>query len=311
MKARSLHRVLARRRPATVFAVSLGVIASIGALDYITGYELSLSILYLAPIALASWYGPRWAGVCAGLAASAAWLAADTGHPYSHWFFRPENAVVRLGIFALAASLLTVLKTRLEHERLLARTDGLTGVLNGQAFCEVGGRLLELAARHRHPLALAFIDIDDFKVVNDNQGHSAGDELLQVVAANLARGVRSTDVVGRMGGDQFAVLMPETGHHGALAAFGKIQRALEQEVESGGWPVGFSIGVALFRVAPASLDDALRAADRLTCQVKQQGKHSVLYEDQPVPLPSVAGQRQTYEQPGSSEQRVVRAFNGR
>ena len=313
MKTHLLARAFANKPPAFVLAAGLALAALVGALDYVTGLELSLSIFYLLPIALVAWYAPRWAGFGMCAVSTAMWLVADYagGFTYSHWLMLVENAAVRLGFFLITASLLVILRTHLTRERLLARTDDLTHVLNGRAFGEVCGRLLELAARHHHPLALAYIDIDDFKAVNDTQGHSAGDRVLQGVAAALSRSLRCSDVVGRLRGDEFAVLMPETGRHGAEAAFGKIDRALNSEAEQHGWPVGFSIGVALYRTPPASLDEALKMADALMYRVKQHGKHSVLYEEQPVALPGKGGGRQPYPQPGTSEQQVVRALSRR
>jgi diguanylate cyclase (GGDEF)-like protein len=313
MNRHLLTRVFAGRPVAVVLAAGLALALVVGALDYLTGVELSLSIFYLLPIALVVWYGPRWAGFSLSVVSTAIWLVADaaTGHTYSHWLIFVENAVVRLGFFVITASLLATVRTHLRREQLLARTDGLTQVLNGWAFTEICETLLQLAARHRHPLALAYIDIDDFKTINDSEGHSAGDAVLQAVAATLTRSIRSSDLVGRLGGDEFAVLMPETGRHGAQAAFGKISRTLRQDAEERGWAVGFSIGVAIFRTAPASVDDALKAADRLMYRVKQEGKNNVLYEEQPINSAGGGEGPQPYSQPGTSEQRVMRALSGR
>jgi len=313
MNKHLLTKAFGDRPVALVLAAGLALALVVGALDYATGVEFSLSIFYLLPIALVAWYGPRWAGFLLCALSTGTWLVADaaSGRTYSHWLLLVENGVVRLAFFVITASLIMTLNTHLRREQLLARTDGLTQVLNGWAFAEICDTLLRLADRHHHPLAVAYIDVDDFKTVNDTQGHSAGDALLRAVAATLTRSVRSSDIVGRLGGDEFAILMPETGRHGAQAAFGKISRALRQEADDRGWAVGFSIGVALFRTPPASVDDALKVADMLMYRVKQQGKDSVLYEELPGNSAGGADERQPYPQPGTSEERVIRALSGR
>ncbi len=276
-----LTRLLAGRSTVQLIATGFALSGLIGAIDYLTGFELSLSILYLIPVGLVSWYGPRWAGFLICGVSALMWLAADSaaGHPYSRWVMPIENAAVRLGFFLVTTHLLDTLRARLRREEILARTDGLTQVLNARAFTGVSERLLRLAERHRHPVALAYIDVDNFKAVNDTQGHSAGDRVLLTIAGTLARCIRSTDVLGRMGGDEFAALMPETGYAGAHTAVAKIHEELVRESAAHNWPIGFSIGVAVFPAAPPTVDEALKAADGLMYRVKQTGKNGVLCEE--------------------------------
>jgi diguanylate cyclase (GGDEF)-like protein len=279
-----ITKLLGGRSPVVVFAVGLALAGLVGALDYFAGIELSLSIFFLMPVGLVAWYAPRWAGFSLCGISALIWLAADfaAGMPYSQWHMSMVNAALRFGFFLAVACLLDLLRTRLRQEEILARTDSLTQVLNGRAFTELSERLLRLAERHQHPVALAYIDIDNFKAVNDTHGHSSGDRVLQTVANLISGCVRSTDIVGRMGGDEFAVLMPETGQAGAKTAFSKIQEELERAATDHNWPIGFSIGVALFPNSPPSLDEALKIADSLMYRVKQTGKNDVLCQEQAV-----------------------------
>jgi diguanylate cyclase (GGDEF)-like protein len=210
------------------------------------------------------------------------WLFVDhtAGHVYGNWYIPVWNTAVRLGFFLVTTFLLDKVKAHLRHEEILARTDGLTRAYNTRAFKEVSDRLLKLAARRRHPVA--YIDIDDFKTVNDEKGHSVGDGLLQKAADTLMRCVRSTDVVGRLGGDEFAVFMPETGLAGARTAFARIHEELVRGTAETGLPVGFSIGVAVFTTVPPELEEALKIADNLMYSVKRSGKNSVVYEETPA-----------------------------
>ncbi len=281
MKWSWLTRLLGGRSTVQLIAIGFALSGLVGAIDYLTGFELSLSIFYLIPVALVSWYGPRWAGFLLCGISALIWLVADSaaGHPYSRWIMPIENAAVRLGFFLVTTQLLGTLRARLRHEEILARTDGLTQVLNARAFTGVSERLLRLAERHQHPVALAYIDVDNFKAVNDTQGHSAGDLVLMTIAGTITRCIRSTDVVGRMGGDEFAVLMPETGYAGAHTAVAKVHEELVRESAAHNWPIGFSIGVAVFSAVPPTVDGALRAADGLMYRVKQAGKNNVLLEE--------------------------------
>lgn len=271
-----------RRSPAQVTILSLFLLAAVALVDHLTGFELSFSIFYLLPIVLVTWYSPRWAGpVFCGVAASL-WLFVDytSSHAYGNAFIPLWNTGVRLSFFLVTSALLVELKTRLENENLRARIDGLTGIFNARAFKELTGNFLDLAGRHDHPVVLGYIDVDNFKVVNDTLGHSEGDRVLKAVAKTLTQCVRTTDVVGRLGGDEFAIFLPETDAAGAEVMFGRIHAELMRKAQESGWPIGFSIGVAVFPAVPGSVDDALKIADGLMYRVKRAGKNNLIYEQQ-------------------------------
>jgi diguanylate cyclase (GGDEF)-like protein len=101
--------------------------------------------------------------------------------------------------------------------------------------------------------------------------------VLEAVGACLLGGVRRTDVVGRVGGDEFAVLLPGIDFEGARALFDKLHRRLGNEMRANGWPVGFSVGVAVFAEPPRGVDEALAAADRLMYEVKNATRNDVRY----------------------------------
>lgn len=283
---RAAHRFLESRRTWQIWTLSLAAVAGIAWLDHLTTHAVSLSVFQLLPIALATWYAPPPLGSLTGLSAVAIWLfhALFHAHAYDQTWHVFWNAAVRLVFFLLFARLLGALKSALRRERTVARIDDLTWLLNVRGFHEACERLFQLAARHHRPTTLAFIDLDDFKRVNDAHGHAAGDRVLRDVAVALTAQVRATDVVGRLGGDEFAVFMPETGLAGAQTAFAKIQQELRLMAETHGYPVGFSIGVAIFPSAPPSLADAIKVADALMYRAKTSGKNRLLCEEQPSPV---------------------------
>jgi len=165
----------------------------------------------------------------------------------------------------------------LMREAGLARKDALTGARTLRAFKEEAAMLFKLASRTGAPSALGFIDLDDFKTVNDTKGHAEGDRVLECVGAVLADSTRSTDLVGRLGGDEFAILLPDTDAENAKVFFDKFHLRLSKTMGDQGWPVGASIGVGIFATAPPSEDDALRFADSLMYQAKKSGKNQVVY----------------------------------
>lgn len=262
--------------------MGLALLALLGAIDYVTGFEVSFSIFYLLPIVLVTWYTQRWMGFFFCAVSAMVWLLVDytSGHTYSNGLIPLWNSGVRLGFFLLTSHLLDRLKTSLNNEKALAKTDGLTGLFNAREFKSLSRHLFGVAARFHHPAVLAYIDIDDFKTVNDASGHSEGDRVLKTVANALTRCVRNTDVVGRLGGDEFAILLPEADHAGARILFENIREELAREGAAGGWPISFSIGVAVFSSVPSTIDEALKIADQLMYRVKKAGKNSIIYEEQ-------------------------------
>ena len=111
----------------------------------------------------------------------------------------------------------------------MARIDFLTGVLNSRAFYQIATAEIQRSGRYGHPLTLAYIDLDNFKTVNDEFGHSTGDELLKTVARTFSDNLRSSDYVARLGGDEFAILMTETSAQAALNVVARIQVLLEEQ----------------------------------------------------------------------------------
>ncbi len=270
---------VAIRSRAQVIAGLYLLVGVVGALDYVTGYEISFSIFYLAPVALAAWHLGKSAGILISVVCAAVWLAVDvtTGHEYSHSAIPIWNAATRCGFFVITAYLLADLHGLLRVHSLLAQRDSLTNLLNPGAFkseCEV---VFRLAARNRQMLSLGYVDLDDFKAINDKFGHRVGDHVLKSVAEALTARVRGADAVGRLGGDEFAVLLPQTDLTGATTFFTEVQGRLRQLAADNGWPVGFSIGVVAFRTLPASCDRALEIADQQMYAAKKSSKNGLRF----------------------------------
>lgn len=274
------NRLLGGRTQIEIHVLGLLLIIVIGAVDFFTGSEISFSIFYLVPISLVSWYGRRCFGYAACVLSSATWYVLDAaaGEIYSHPVIPIWNATVRLGFFILTSYLLANIKMHYLREQNLATIDDLSRLYNARAFKELLSKSLNLARRYSHPFVMAYIDLDDFKKLNDTLGHSEGDKALRMVGEVLSRCTRASDIAGRLGGDEFAVAMPETDLAAATVAFGKIRQELKNQAERAGWSIGFSIGVAVFINAPPSIDETIRVADKLMYRVKSEGKNQMLIE---------------------------------
>ena len=157
--------------------------------------------------------------------------------------------------------------------------DGLTGTFNRRKFVEEASREIVRAQRYRRPLSLILVDIDGFKQINDTYGHLAGDALLKQLAARFESRVRQEELFARLGGEEFAILSPETDLEGA-AAHAESIRALCAETPfdlATGSPVAMScsFGVAELAPAMARVEDLLRAADAALYEAKEKGRNRV------------------------------------
>lgn len=170
-----------------------------------------------------------------------------------------------------------LLEQRYATVEIAARTDPLTGLANRTAFDEARRLAHEALAAHGTPFALAFVDVDRFKQLNDTQGHDAGDDALRRIAETLASAVRNTDVVGRLGGDEFAVLMPGVTGETMHRRFDPIKIDLDAMVARAAWPISFSIGVVACESPMPRPRDAVSYADRVMYDAKAGGRDAIRY----------------------------------
>ncbi|TMA14295.1 MAG: diguanylate cyclase [Deltaproteobacteria bacterium] len=190
----------------------------------------------------------------------------------------PEAAQKELAMLALQAAEALV-RTRLyaQAERL-ATTDGLTALLNRRTFnAQLHARLRE-AERYQRPLSLLLLDIDHFKQVNDGYGHPAGDAVLRSVASLLTRQARETDIVARYGGEEMALILPETDARGALAIAERIRKAVggaHHPTDQGTLKVTVSAGLSTWSGGADGAEELLVAADKALYRAKQAGRNRV------------------------------------
>ena len=276
----SINKILSKLPRGLLVASAAILLVIIGVIDYITGEEIGLSIFYVIPVMLLAWYAGRAAGVITSFMAAITWYVADvtTGHFYTNAAIPVWNAAVRLGFFLLISLFISLLKDTLEHEHDLAMTDSLTGVFNTRHFYELASKEIERAKRYGNSFSIAYIDLDNFKEVNDVYGHGAGDELLCFVASTMRDNIRMNDIIARMGGDEFILLLLESKDGEAEGVVEKLRTLILEGMPEYHFPVTLSVGLITYTTPPDSVEDMVREVDTLMYSVKNTTKDAIRHE---------------------------------
>ncbi|MBT8246606.1 MAG: GGDEF domain-containing protein, partial [Acidimicrobiia bacterium] len=180
-----------------------------------------------------------------------------------------------LAVFAALVVVLHYGRSLLDRLAAQSRMDLLTGALNTRGILESFERERSRAVRTASPLTLAFIDLDDMKRVNDELGHAEGDAMLRTLASSVLSSIRETDVFGRVGGDEFALILPDTDEQDAVKAIQRLRSVINRRTHDSRSYISVSVGVVTFRRDPPVAVDALRAADALMYVAKRAGGNRV------------------------------------
>jgi len=258
-------------------AAAMAMVALIGLADLVSGADIGLSLFYLLPVALASWYAGVLPGIAVTVVSGIVWYLADVmaDHLYPHPAIALWNAFIRVGMFAAVSISLSRLRAALDREKRLSRSDPLTGAWNSRAFHAIVKEELARCRRYSRPVSLVFLDVDDFKRVNDGLGHAAGDLALQSITKAMGECLREVDTLARLGGDEFAVLLPETGAEDAVATAAKILRRAAEDAAESGFRVTLSAGVATCAASYPGADELIGRADELMYRAKAAGKNTL------------------------------------
>jgi diguanylate cyclase (GGDEF)-like protein len=274
------------RRRWLILVVSLGLIAVLGGLDYLTTSDFSLALFYLLPISLVVWEVGDAEGFLFILLSIGVWVGTDLldgeAHlqsPVYYW-----DALIRFSFMLIVLALLSRLRNALNNERIASRTDFLTGAINSRSFCDLATMELDRLRRYGHPFSLIYLDIDNFKEINDSHGHLAGDIILRQVVQTTRDMLRASDTIARLGGDEFAFLLPETDALEARAVAAKIQAELKRIKLDDHVFITASLGVLTCREAPQNADALIQLGDELMYRVKNSGKKSAWFGEYPEPV---------------------------
>lgn len=277
MKISSLIEYLSRLSKRSLLLLSLALVVIIGICDALTGSVFGFSLFYLLPIYLSTWFGGKGSGILVSFASALMWFLDNRfigDRTYPHFFMPYWDTIVKLGFYLTIVFLESALKDAMAR----ATIDPLTSVGNRSFFYGASALEIKRIERYKRPFTVAYLDIDNFKRVNDVYGHSTGDLLLKEVSKTVAHNIRSTDIFARLGGDEFALLLTETDAEAARNILPKLQKKMINAVAKHNWPVKFSIGAVTFFIPPSSVDDMIGRADTIMYSAKKKGKNLIEHD---------------------------------
>lgn len=260
-----------------VITIALLLIAATG--DYLTGLDALFFPAYFLPIIFATWAIGVESGYLTAFLSLVLWQKAEIlgGRAYENAAIYFANFLSMSFAFGLIAVGCGKIKRDMEFFRRLSSHDTMTGLHNSVSFRHILVHEVDRQRRHPRPVSLAFIDLDNFKSVNHRFGHTRGDNLLRGIAGILQKNIRRTDTAGRVGGDQFALILPETDEAGALIVLKKIHAAISEmdlSLRGGATP---STGIITFLSAPELGEQhMLSLADDLMYEAKRGGKNRIV-----------------------------------
>jgi len=262
-----------------VTGMVISIVIILGTIDYYTGFELSFSFFYLIAITIAAWVLGRKTGFAVSVFSATTWLTTNllAGKDFTTYFIGVWDTLIRFGFYSVVTILLSELKNVLEEERILANTDPLTGALNRRSFNEIAESKMLISEVNRRAYTMVYIDLDNFKTVNDTLGHAVGDTVLKSVVTTIQAQIRSSDFLARLGGDEFAILLTDLDQQSAKAIVDRIQKSLIEKMQINHWDITFSIGVLTVLSMPESVDKLVSATDALMYEVKSKGKNAIQY----------------------------------
>jgi diguanylate cyclase (GGDEF)-like protein len=258
-------------------AAGLALVAGLTAFKLTIGHSVTVIDFMFVPVVWVGWFArARWCGYAvAAVAASASVMVAMMAETQASLAAASVAGVARFGLYLVVLALLGMMRReRAGHQHAVA-TDQLTGAASARSFRAIALGEVERAQRHQSDLSLAYIDVDDFKAINDRLGHPEGDHVLLAVSHVMRSSVRSTDTVARIGGDEFAILMPEIGASSARAVIERVRGELARLRTNDGEPVRCSIGLVTFDRPPTSLQELVAAGDQLLYRAKDAGKDRI------------------------------------
>lgn len=262
-----------------LFVVGLGLVTVtvLGIFDALSGPHVGFALFYALAVMGVTFHGGWVAGAIVAI------LAAGTGLSARLFYAGDEISVAaalwnlgnEVAVFVVLVIVIHQLRSLLDQLAAQSRTDLLTGALNTRGVLEAFERERSRSLRNVSPLTLAFVDLDNMKRVNDELGHAEGDEMLRTLAGSVLSSIRQFDVFGRVGGDEFALILPDTDEHEALKAIQRLRSVVNRRTHDRSPYISVSVGVVTFRRDPPEASDALRAADALMYVAKRAGGNRV------------------------------------
>ena len=235
--------------------------------------SLATTWLFAALLLLAGWSCSRNAALGLTLISLLAWGWIDVSGA-AVWTEALSGQLVRLAVALGLVAWMSRLRERLVEAYRLARLDSLTGLPNRQALVEALEAELSRTRRLGRPFSVALLDCDGFKGINDRYGHLAGDEVLRRIGLGLRQHTRPYDCVGRLGGDEFLLVLSEVDSENAVLIAERLRHFVEREYPE----LTFSLGVVTFRTADFDWDECIQQADDAMYAAKRRGPDQTRFE---------------------------------
>lgn len=244
---------------------------------------ISATWLLVALLALAGWFFSPVLAVSATLISLTAWSRVESV-AVEEWKQLLPGQLLRLVVALWLVTWIGRLRRHLAQANRLARLDSLTGLPNRQALVEALEAELSRTRRTGRPFTVALLDCDGFKGINDRDGHLAGDEVLRRIGVALRQHTRRYDCVGRLGGDEFLLVLSEVDADEALLIIERLRAALRHFVEREYPMLTFSLGIVTFQTAEFDWEECVRLADEAMYAAKKQGTDQTRFEVVNVPV---------------------------
>ncbi len=264
----------------STLCILITMIIAIGTIDFFTGFEFSVSFLYIFPVMLATWTRGWYFGTISAFFAATTWSVAlyAAGFPAPSPAYPIWNTFMRFCILATVGYVFSYFKQALDFEIEQARTDSLSGIANRREFLNRLETELNRSNHSKRPFSVAYLDLDDFKKLNDTGGHGEGDRALRAIGMALRQTCRKMDIPGRIGGDEFALLLPETDKKIAQTIIDRFRERFSLEIQHQQWALGVSIGVINSNGGNLTAEQILSAADAVMYKAKHAGKNKDQFE---------------------------------
>ena len=259
---KELSASIARLRKITIVLFALALSNILAFITVMSGGAVDFLLLYLFPGFLGSWFISRNCGIFAAVWASVVWFV---GSAMPHGIYAQTwgdfwNLLMRTGLFVSCAITQAQLRAKLDDLSQLASRDLLTGLPNGHAFHELAA--LEIHQSFgAQPMTLASIEVSGLQTVNYRSGYSAGDRLLSAIAQTIKQHVPRPDLVGRMGGTSFSILLPNTDPESANEILARIHDALDERRRETSHPLTFFFSAVACAKPPKTVAELLYQAD--------------------------------------------------
>jgi len=276
-----LNNVLKTSSSTLILFLGFTILLLIGYIDQKIAFTYSFSLFYVIPILFTTWYKNLGFGLLFSVLGTTVWFLVDSHSErnYQNEFIPYWNSFIRFGYFVLSSFLLGVIKKKLDEEELLADTDNLTGLVNSRKFYESLDIELLRSKRSLIPFTLVYLDLDNFKFVNDNMGHPEGDRVLKSVSDMLLLNSRSIDTIARLGGDEFICLFLNVSMSEYADLYKKKIKSLQEQMQVNNWPITFSVGALTVDKFEISVNDLVSHVDQLMYSVKKKGKNNLIHKN--------------------------------